>query len=128
VGGLERWQLRNSDAVARNLIRLALTPSHDGKGSQQNHNSGGAENVRHPGNRTRNVAGVGPDEADDRPHAEHGDAHGQPVQDPASDGAEPTPIEPLLQSRTKLCQEGIDSEPEVHPVAVTALARVGADR
>jgi hypothetical protein len=52
---------------------LSLTPSHDGKGDQEKDDSDGTDDVRHDGNQTGNVARVGPDEADNRSHDEHGD-------------------------------------------------------
>jgi len=61
---------------ARGLSRSPLTPSHDGKGDQKNHDSDGTNDVRHHGNRTGNVAGVGPNETDNRPHDEHGNHRG----------------------------------------------------
>jgi hypothetical protein len=55
------------------LSRVPMPPSHDGKGDQQKHNSDDTGDVRHHGNQTGNVAGVRPDEADDRSPDEHGD-------------------------------------------------------
>jgi hypothetical protein len=50
-----------------------LPPSHDGKSDQQTHDGDGAGDVRHYGNQTSNVAGVRPDEADNRSRDEHND-------------------------------------------------------
>ena len=84
---------RNRGAVelsaAERLDRLPLTPSHEGKGDTENHDSDDSDDVRHHGDQTGNVAGVGPDEADDRSHDEHGDHRSQPVQNPSS-GDEPS--------------------------------------
>ena len=58
------------------LGRVPLTPSHDGQGDQEKRDTGAADDVRDHGNRTGNVAGVGPDEADGGSHDEHGEHHG----------------------------------------------------
>jgi hypothetical protein len=77
--------------VRSGLSRSPLTPSHDGKSDQENHDSDGADEVRHHGNETGNVAGVGPDEADNNSHDEHSDRRSQPVKEPSSrDDVEPT--------------------------------------
>jgi hypothetical protein len=55
---------------------LPLPPSNDGKGDQENHDSDGTDDVRHDGNETRNIAGVGPDEADNYSNDEHGHHRG----------------------------------------------------
>jgi hypothetical protein len=84
------------------LSRVPMPPSHDGKGDQQKHNSDDTGDVRHHGNQTGNVAGVRPDEADDRSPDEHGDHRSWPVQDPSSsDDAEPTPIEAFRERRSR---------------------------
>jgi hypothetical protein len=49
---------------ATKLSRLSLTSSHDDKGDQRNHDSDATDDVRHPGDQTGNVAGVGQDEAE----------------------------------------------------------------
>jgi hypothetical protein len=48
--------------------------------------------------RPSDVAGVSPDEADDRSHDEHGDHRSEP-QPVASDDAEPTPMTEFRQSK-----------------------------
>src|SRR5215217_6408343 len=77
----------------RGLSRSPLTPGYDCEGDQEGHDSHARGDGRHHGNRPGYVAGVGPDEADNRSHDEHGDHRGQPVQNPSSghDG-EPTPM------------------------------------
>ena len=52
-----------------------LPPSHDGKSDQQTHDGDSAGDVRNDGNHPGDVAGVRPDEADDRPHDKHDDCH-----------------------------------------------------
>ena len=81
------------------LCRVPLAPSHDGKGDQEKYDSDDTGDVRHHGDQTGNVAGVGPDEADDRSHDEHGDHCSEPVQNPSSgDDAEPTSMGAFRQS------------------------------
>jgi hypothetical protein len=62
--------------AARGLGRLPLTSSDDGKGNQENDDSDGTDDACDHGNETRNVAGVGPDEADNRSDDEQGDHRG----------------------------------------------------
>ena len=76
-------------AGAEHLGRLPLTPSNDSEGDQENHDAQHTDDVRHHGNRTGDIAGVGPDQADDRSHDEHGDHRSEPVQNPSS-GNEPS--------------------------------------
>lgn len=57
------------------LSRVPPAPSHDGEGDQENHDSGDANDVRHNGDETGNVARVRPDEANNRPYDEYGDHH-----------------------------------------------------
>jgi hypothetical protein len=77
-----------------------MTPSHDGKSDQEKHDSDGADEIRHHGDETGNIAGVGPDEADDRSHDEHGDHRNEPVQEPSScDDVEPTLMGAFRQSK-----------------------------
>ena len=53
------------------------------KSDQENHNPDAADDVRHHGESTRDIARVGPDQADNRSHDEQSDHRGQPVEDPA---------------------------------------------
>src|SRR5437773_9782419 len=72
---------RAKSPVSSSLSRsLALTSSHDDKGDQKNQDSDATDDIRHHGDQTGNVAGVGPDEADNRSQDEHGDHRSQPVQ------------------------------------------------
>ena len=61
---------KGASRSARGLGHLPPTPRHDGKGDHEKHDS---DDGRHDGKRTGNVARVRPDEADNRPHDEHGD-------------------------------------------------------
>jgi hypothetical protein len=72
---------------------LPLTPSQDSQGDQEKQDSDDTDDVRYHGNETGNVAGVRPDEADDRSDDKHGDHQAQPIEDPSSgDAAERTPV------------------------------------
>jgi len=53
-----------------------------GEGDQNQHDSNAADDVRHHGNRTGHVAGVRPDETDDRPDDEQSDNRGEPEEKP----------------------------------------------
>jgi hypothetical protein len=78
------------------LVQVSLPPRHDRKGDQQNHDSGGTDNVRHHGKQAGSVARVRPDEADDCPHDEHGDRCREPVEDPTRcDAVDPSPVRAL---------------------------------
>jgi hypothetical protein len=82
---------RRASRAAHGLSRSPRTPGHDGKGDQEQHDSDGTGDVRHHGNGTGNIAGVGPDEADNRSHGEYADHRSEPVQNPSSgDDSEPT--------------------------------------
>ena len=121
---MPRAQPRLSQALARaravparSLSRSPLTPSHDGKSDQEKHDSDGADEVRHHGNETGNVAGVGPYEADDRSQDEHGDHRNEPVKEPSSrDGVEPTLMKAFRQSKrqTLLLARSRVSQPGGH--------------
>ena len=70
---------------------LPLTPSHNAKRYHQKRDSERADDVRHYGNRTGGVAGVGPYEADSRSHDKQGHHRSQPVENPSlGDDAELT--------------------------------------
>jgi hypothetical protein len=95
--------------AARGLSRLPLAPSHDAKREQEKHDCEGTDDVRHYGNQTCDVAGVGPDEADNRSHDEHGDHRSQPVENPSpSDDAEPTLMTAFRQSKRQALISGRD--------------------
>jgi hypothetical protein len=47
---------------------VSLPPRHNRKGDQQNHDSGGTDDVRHHGKQAGSVARVRPDKADDCHH------------------------------------------------------------
>ena len=98
---------KGASRTARGLSRLPLTPSYDNKGDHKNHDADGTDDVRRHGNRTGNVAGVGPDEADNRSHDEHDDHRSQPVQNPSlGDDAEVTLMGASRQSfRQALLEE-----------------------
>ena len=63
----------SASRAARGLSRVPLTARHDDKGDQEKNNSNDTEDVRHHGNQTGDVAGVGPDEADNRSRGEQPD-------------------------------------------------------
>jgi len=100
-------------ALGRSSAGPPLTPSHNYKGDQEEHDPNEADDVRRDGHRTRNVARVRPDETDDCPHDEHGDHGTEPVQNPSSsDDAEPTPLERLRQlARTGMRRAGASCRP-----------------
>jgi hypothetical protein len=84
-GGFEisLWRNVPGPAAGRTLGRLsglALTSSHEDEQDQENHDSHASDDVRHHGNHPGNIAGVGPDKADDRPHHEQRDHRSKPVQ------------------------------------------------
>ena len=82
------------------LVQMSLPPRHDRQGNQQNHDSGCTDDVRHHGKQPGSVARVRPDEADDRPHDEHGDRCREPVEDPTRcDAVDPSPVAVSRQPR-----------------------------
>src|SRR5919106_2418572 len=104
--------------AARGLSRLPLTPSHDCKGDQEKHDSDGTDDVRHDGNQTRNIAGVGPDEADNRSHDEDGDHRSEPVENPSSsDDAEPTLTAAFRESKRRSPRVGALATPRSRDVS-----------
>jgi hypothetical protein len=68
--------LYNLRAAHSRLSSSPLTPSHDGKENHESHDSHAPGDVCHHGNHPGNVAGVGPDEADNRSDDEQGDHRG----------------------------------------------------
>jgi len=70
------FALAKAGYSARGLSRSPLMPSHDAMEDQENHDSHASGDVRHHGNHPRNVARVGPDQADDRADEEQADHRG----------------------------------------------------
>ena len=105
---------------------MPLTPSHDAKRDQEKHDSEATDEVRHHGNQTGNVAGVGPDEADSRSHDEHGDHRSQPVQNPSfGDDAEPTLMTGFRQSKRQVLVSSRDSRTAVAAILAGVLIFAG---
>jgi hypothetical protein len=81
--------------IAAPLAR-APTPF-QGKSDQQK-DSNGADDIRHPGERTGHVACVRPDEADRRPSDNENDHRGQPVdKSPCGDSVDRSLVRPNLE-------------------------------
>jgi hypothetical protein len=101
------------------LVQVSLPPRHDRKGNQQNHDSDGTDDVRHHGKHAGSVARVCPDEANDRPHDEHGDRCREPVEDPTRcDAVDPNPVAPSRQPRG-----GSQLDASLAGVRITVLER-----
>ncbi|TML13976.1 MAG: hypothetical protein E6G31_06525 [Actinobacteria bacterium] len=112
--------------LPRSLSRSPLSPRHHDQGDQEKHDSRGADDVGHHGNRPGNVAGVGPDEADDRAHDKHDDHRSQPVQNPSpSDDAEPTLMTEFRQLKHQALASSRDSRTAVAAILAGVLIFAG---
>lgn len=71
--------VRGGDVVGSALGQVATPPDH--KNDQQHHDSHNADDVRHAGKGTRDVARIRPDESDDRSADEQRDHRSKPPVD-----------------------------------------------
>ena len=105
---------------ARGLSRSPLTPSHDGKGDQKNHDSDGTNDVRHHGKGTSDIARVRPDESNNHSHHKQNGHSGEPVEDPSlGDATDPKPVKAFRQSKrqTLLLGRGTSASSGVSPAS-----------